>query len=117
LLVEHRADEIPRDRLPALMAHLAALQAVIAARLLEAPENGHRTTPGADDPPVEGDEAEYLSIRQLAQRIPYAERTLRNLMSQGALRLGEHYFKPNGRVVFKWSAVRAWCERRAGPTP
>jgi hypothetical protein len=56
------------------------------------------------DPPGE----EYLSIRDLSQRIPYAEQTIRNLMSQGVFRLGEHYLKPRGRVMFRWSVVRAW---------
>ena len=31
-------------------------------------------------------------------------------MSRGALRLGEHYVKPQGRVMFRWRAVRAWLE-------
>ncbi len=53
---------------------------------------------------------EYLSIAQLAQRIPYAEQTIRNLMSQGILRRDVHYVKPRGRVMFKWSAVQAWLE-------
>jgi hypothetical protein len=57
---------------------------------------------------------EYLSIRELARRIPYAEGSIRNLISRGSFRLGEHYLKPHGRVVFKWAAVQAWLERRRG---
>jgi len=53
---------------------------------------------------------EYLSIRELSQRIPYAQQTIRNLMSRGVFKLGKHYVKPRGRVVFKWSAVQAWLE-------
>jgi len=55
--------------------------------------------------------AEYLSIRELARRIPYAEGSIRNLISRGSFRLGEHYLKPHGRVVFKWPAVQAWLEQ------
>jgi hypothetical protein len=55
---------------------------------------------------------EYLSIRELARRIPYAEGSIRNLISRGTFRLGEHYLKPHGRVVFKWAAVQAWLEQR-----
>jgi hypothetical protein len=59
---------------------------------------------------------EYVSIRELSRRIPYAEGSIRNLMSRGALRLGEHYVKPQGRVMFRWRAIRAWleAERRGG---
>lgn len=63
--------------------------------------------------PVDGRaEAEYLSIRDLAGRIPYAEQTIRNLMTRGVFRLGEHYIKPRSRVMFRWSKVREWLERQ-----
>lgn len=52
------------------------------------------------------------SSKALAQRLPYSEGTIRNLMSQGRFRLGIHYMKPNGRIVFRWSAVRAWLAGR-----
>jgi hypothetical protein len=65
--------------------------------------------------PVDGrTEAEYLSIRDLAGRIPYAEQTIRNLMARGVFRLGEHYLKPRSRVMFRWSKVREWLERQTG---
>lgn len=53
---------------------------------------------------------EYLSIKQLEQRIPYAEQTIRNLMSAGVLKRDVHYVKPRGRIIFKWSALQAWLE-------
>ncbi len=53
---------------------------------------------------------EYLSIRQLCERIPYKEQTIRNLMAQGVLKRGEHYIKPRGRIMIRWSAVQAWLE-------
>jgi hypothetical protein len=56
---------------------------------------------------------EYLSFTELARRIPYAPQTLRNLMSRGVLRRDVHFIKPRGRIIFKWSAVRAWLEGRA----
>jgi hypothetical protein len=56
-------------------------------------------------------ETEYLSIKELARRIPYVEGTIRNLMTQGKLRLGVHYVKKNnGRVMFIWTAMKAWVE-------
>lgn len=64
--------------------------------------------------PLDSDETrEYLSLRELARRIPYAEQTIRNLMSRGVLRLGEHYLKPRSRIVFRWSKVREWLEQEA----
>src|SRR5437867_7182710 len=53
-------------------------------------------------------ELEYLSLHDLARRIDYAEGTIRNLMSQGVFKLGQHYVKPRGRILFKWTAIRNW---------
>lgn len=58
------------------------------------------------------EEVEFLSIAQLCRRIPYKEQTIRNLMTRGVFKLGTHYVKPRGRVIFRWSAVRAWLEGR-----
>ena len=55
---------------------------------------------------------EYISLRELTKRIPYSDGTIRNLMSSGVLKGGEHYVKPNGRVMFRWSAVQAWLDGR-----
>jgi hypothetical protein len=57
-------------------------------------------------------EQQYLSVRQLADRVPYAEHTIRNLMTTGALREGEHYYKRRGRVMFSWAAMCRWVEER-----
>jgi hypothetical protein len=56
-----------------------------------------------------GQPLEYLSIRQLAGRIPYSEGAIRNMMTRGVFRLGVHFTKPNGgRPVFHWPAVQEW---------
>lgn len=68
---------------------------------------GHR----ADDtsPFNPSAEKEYLSLDELVERIPYRAQTIRNLMSQGVLREGIHFFKPTQRkVIFKWSAICRW---------
>jgi len=58
-----------------------------------------------------GTDKEYLSLQELCQRIPYRPQTIRNLMSQGVLQQGVHYFKPTQRrIVFKWDAVKRWIE-------
>lgn len=58
-------------------------------------------------------ETEYVSIRELTARIPYDEGSIRNMMSQGIFRRGVHYEKPRGKVVFRWSAIRAWLASRS----
>ncbi len=56
------------------------------------------------------DEEQYLSVKQLSSRIPYAESSIRNMMGAGTFREGTHYFKRGARVMFKWSAVQSWVE-------
>jgi hypothetical protein len=56
------------------------------------------------------EQREYLSLKELCERIPYDDRTIRNMMTKGKLILGTHYFKPNGRLIFKWSAIVQWIE-------
>lgn len=70
---------------------------------------------GSPTEPIDGRPApEYLSIRQLADRIPYSEGAIRNMISRGVFRLGVHYTKPNGgRPVFHWPAVQEWTRSRS----
>jgi hypothetical protein len=44
----------------------------------------------------------------VAQRTGCARKTIQSFVSEGVLRLGEHYDKPRGKLVFRWSAVRRW---------
>lgn len=99
-------------RLDRLRARLGEIETEVEAlsRLLETVaidpgrplrDTAWRRVDGAAD-------VEYLSIRELAERIPYSEGAIRNLMTRGVFRLGEHYVKPRGRVAFRWSAIRAW---------
>src|SRR5262245_15682603 len=62
--------------------------------------------------PVAEPSEQYLSVQELATRIPYAEQTIRNFMSRGVLRLNVHYVKLNGRgrPIFRWSAIQRWLE-------
>ncbi len=48
---------------------------------------------------------EYLSVNQLAQRIPYKPKTIRNLMSRGVFIEGIHFTRLTGRPIFLWSRV------------
>jgi len=57
-------------------------------------------------------ELEYLSLHDLARRIDYAEGTIRNLTTQGVFKLGQHYVKTRGRILFKWTAIRNWLEHK-----
>jgi len=59
------------------------------------------------------DKEEYLSIQELSKRIPFRVQSIRNMISKGIFRLGEHYVKPGGkgRPVFLWSKVEQWLRR------
>jgi len=49
---------------------------------------------------------EYLSVGQLAERIPYKPKTIRNLMCQGVFVEGIHFTRLTGRPIFLWSRVQ-----------
>ena len=52
---------------------------------------------------------EYLPIQALSKRIGYAVKTIYNLVSQGVLKEGTHYFKPTRRkLIFHWPAMEQW---------
>ena len=49
---------------------------------------------------------EYLSVEELARRIPYKPKTIRNLMCQGVFVEGIHFTRLTGRPIFLWSRVQ-----------
>lgn len=54
---------------------------------------------------------EYLTIEELAQRLSWEEKTIKNKMEGGIFQKGVHYFSPKGiRPRFKWSAIVHWLE-------
>jgi len=48
---------------------------------------------------------EYLSVDQLAGRIPYKPKTIRDLMFRGVFVEGIHFTRLTGRPIFLWSRV------------
>jgi excisionase family DNA binding protein len=55
---------------------------------------------------------QYLTIKEVAERLKLSPKTIKNKMASGAFRQGVHYFRPPGmQVRFKWSAVVAWLEQ------
>jgi len=100
------------------LAEAEALSALIEA-LVDTPGRDNCDAAGRAAPqtsqlaaPICTPEQSYVSVRQLAERIPYAEHTIRNLIATGAFREGEHYFKRRGRVMFSWPAMCRWVEER-----
>lgn len=83
----------------------------LVAALAQVARNQDPSTAGMSISPSEA-QACYLSVRQLAARIPYAEHTIRNMISSGEFVEGAHYFKRRGRVMFSWPAMRAWVEQQ-----
>ena len=56
---------------------------------------------------------EYLTTKELSQRIKYAPGSIRNLIHKGVLMENIHFVKPTARkLLFKWSAVEAWLQNR-----
>lgn len=51
----------------------------------------------------------YLSTAQLAQRLPYTERTIRDTLKDVVLLEGIHYIRPFGRrkIFYIWEAIEA----------
>jgi len=109
--VDDHHEEVQR-RLTHLRAELREMETEVHALLrliATAPSAPYRPQRDTAVRPIDGGtDVEYLSVRELATRIPYSEGAIRNLMTRGVFRLGEHYLKPRGRVAFRWSAVQAW---------
>jgi len=103
-------------RLEQLRGTLAALEEDVESLLLALDTAALSSTsppPATPSSPLDSKEAgEYLSLRELARRIPYAEQTIRNLMSRGVFRVGEHYLKPRSRIMFRWSRVQEWLQEQ-----
>lgn len=93
------------DRLEATLGELSSL----VMQLRRSAQAQADSLPGREAQP------EYLSVKQLAARIPYKEHTIRNLISAGEFREGFHYYKRRGRVMFSWPAVQGWVEQQDRP--
>lgn len=52
---------------------------------------------------------EYLTTKELSERIKMAQGTIRNLVWKKVLVEDVHYIKPTGRkLLFIWSSVKEW---------
>jgi excisionase family DNA binding protein len=55
---------------------------------------------------------EYLTIAETAALLKVSRKRVQNLMCEGVLKQGEHFFRPPGLGArFKRSALMAWIER------
>lgn len=106
-----RLPDLLRDLRAARLAEAEALD-----NLIEAITPPSAPTTPAIPSPAEAEPC-YLSVRQLATRIPYAEKTIRNLMATGEFTEGVHFFKCRGRIMFLWATMRAWVEGQAASEP
>ena len=54
---------------------------------------------------------EYLTVKELSQRIKLAVQTIYNFIHDGKFILGKHYLKPTPKkILFKWSEIKQWME-------
>lgn len=58
----------------------------------------------------------YLSTEQLAQRLPYSPRTIREQLKDSVLLEGVHYIRPFGgrKILFIWETIEEELEKSAG---
>lgn len=55
----------------------------------------------------------YIEYADFPELTPFTEATIRAAVHRRELVEGVHYFKRGRRVIFKWSAIEAWIERRS----
>ena len=59
---------------------------------------------------------EYLTIKELGERLKISPKTIMNKMALGIFQKGHHYFSRQGLGPrFKWSAVVDWLEGKEQP--
>ena len=52
---------------------------------------------------------EYLTVKELSERIKYEIQSIYNLIHRGQFILGIHYLKPSPKkILFKWSEIKKW---------
>jgi hypothetical protein len=52
---------------------------------------------------------EYLTVRELSDKIKFSRQSLYNLIHRGTFVLGKHYLKPTPKkILFKWSEILIW---------
>lgn len=55
----------------------------------------------------------YLNAEQLAAITPWSADAIEKMVRRGVLKLGVHYFQPQGRgtkLIFKWAAICEFIE-------
>lgn len=54
----------------------------------------------------------YIEYADFPTYTPFTEQAARAAVQRGDLKEGVHFFRVGRRVVFKWSAIEAWIEKR-----
>jgi hypothetical protein len=103
------ARRIESDAIAGILNHLVNLSAPIA----NDPSHSDRNIANVEEA-SDSRSTYYLSLKQIAARIPYAEKTIRHLILKGELVEGGHFFKRGGRLMFSWRAMQDWVEDKNG---
>lgn len=96
------AAELPREQVPTLLAQLAALQSMLATRLLTADPHDHRQHP---DGPEEG--SQLLTVPQVAALLAVPRAYAYELARRGVLptvRIGPKYIRVPAAALREWVA-------------
>jgi predicted DNA-binding transcriptional regulator AlpA len=52
---------------------------------------------------------QYLTVRELSEKIKFSQQTIYNMIHKGDFAKGKHYIKPRPKkVLFIWSAIATW---------
>jgi predicted DNA-binding transcriptional regulator AlpA len=54
---------------------------------------------------------QYLTVKELSEKIKFSQQTIYNMIHKGDFVKGRHYVKPRPKkILFLWSAVLIWLE-------
>ncbi|MFC1591240.1 helix-turn-helix transcriptional regulator [Thermodesulfobacteriota bacterium] len=54
---------------------------------------------------------EYLTVKEISERIKYAKQSIYNLIHNDTFVLNTHYIKPSRKkILFIWSEVQQWLQ-------
>ena len=61
---------------------------------------------------------EYLTTKELSDRIKMTPGTIRNLVWKGEFKENIHFVKPTpGKLLFIWNDIKAWMFKRSSSNP
>jgi hypothetical protein len=57
---------------------------------------------------------QYLTVKELSILTKLRVQTIYNMIYRGEFVLNTHFYKPTAKILFIWSAIKAWLEGGSG---